>query len=232
MYLIDRAKNGLDRLLQKSNRKTLSPDEFNSAFEYVQNKIVRESFNYMDSIKNMKSFGRSSKIDYDKLNLCKEYVRALSADESLTYDSITETFSFPDDYMFVEAIEYGGRVVEELSPREFAILANVESAPTEVHPIYIEHSDNIEIIPSTIDSGVTMYYYKEITAPNWTYNVINNVAVFNPAAGDFVDTILPDIAYDEIMNGLAEYAGVVLRQPDVVQVFDKTQNESEQLKRS
>ena len=232
MYLIDRAKNGLDRLLQKTNRKTLSPDEYNSAFQYVENKIIRESFNYMDSIKNMKNFGRSGKVDYDKLNLCKEYVRALSADEVLTYDSITETFAFPSDYMFVEAIEYGGRVVEEISPREFAILANVESAPTEVHPIYIEHSDNIEILPTTIDSGVTMYYYKEPEQPTWTYSVINSVPVFNPASGDFVDSILPDIAYDEIMNGLAEYAGVQLKQPDVVQVFNNAGNESEQLKRS
>ena len=90
----------------------------------------------------------------------------------------------------------------------------------------------MEVFPDTITSGVTMYYYKNPDAPKWTYQVVGSVPVFNPAAGDFVDFILPDIAYDEIINELALYLGIQIKQPDVTQIFDKKDNESEQLKRA
>ncbi len=229
MALINDVYEGLKKLFQKSNRGWISPDEFNSAANYAQTKIVRESFDYMDSVRNRQKIGRAGKIDYDKLKLAKETVRKLSSSATLTFDD--PNFDYPSDYMLLENIYFGQRRVEEISPSERNILHNDFVSPSENYPVFLEHGDYIEIIPDTITSGVTMYYYKNFVTPKWTYVTTSSRPIFNQGASDFQDFIVPDLVYDELMVEMAKYLSLELKQPDIAQVMDKEDSKNEQLKR-
>ena len=232
MALIEKVRNTINSLLQKRDRGAISVDEFNDASKYVQGKLVRESFDFLNNIKNNAKIGRVVKVDYDKERFYKDVVRKLISTEVLTYNGTTENFELPSDYSLLEGLYYDGNEVEEVSNSERAILSMPEIEPDEVYPVCFMGSVDIEIIPSSIISGVTMYYYKQANDPKWTYNVVNNKPVFDEDKSDFVDFVLPDSIFDEIIRELSIYVGIETRQPDITQVMAKEETQSEQLKRT
>ena len=223
-YLIDDAYNTLKTLFQKHNRGFLSPDEFNNVARYVQAKIIRESFNYINIIKSKKKIGRVSKNDFDKEKYYKEVVRRLRKRSLLTYSD--PYFTYPTDYSFTEEIFYDGVKVEEIGMQERVILTQPEVYPSELYPLYFDTADGAEILPDTIDSLVTLYYYRDPVEPNWTHQS----KIFDAEDALFQDFELPEAVFDVIIMEMAQYLGIELKQPDIVQVFTRDIAESEQLK--
>ena len=224
-YLIDKAYNTMKTLYQKHNRGFLSPDEINNVFRYVQAKIIREAFNYLNVIKSKKKLGRVSKNDFDKERYYKEVVRTLLKSATLTYSD--PYFTYPDDYSFSGELYYGNIKIEEISQSERVVLAHPEVYPSAVHPIYFDTADGAEVLPDTIVSGVKMYYYRDAADPNWTYT---GDTLFDSSDTLFQDFEIPDSMFDVIIMECAIYLGVELKQLDVVQVFDKEDAKSEQIK--
>ena len=232
MALINKAYNALKNVFQKHNRNFITPDEYIDGCKYVQNKAIRQSFDFLNNIKNNSKVGRVVKVDYDKERFYKDVVRKLLSSETLTYNAVSETFELPSDYSLCQSIYYSGNEVEEISNDERFISNLPEIAVDDVYPIYLIGSTDIEIIPDTIISGVKMYYYRQPNDPKWTYVEVSGKPVFDADQVDFQDFELPDSIYDEIIRELALYFALELKQPDVYSAMDKKENESEQIKRS
>ena len=233
MSLINDTYNTLRNLFQKHDRGFVSVDEFNDGARYVQSKIIRESYDFLNNIKNNKKVGRAGKIDYDKQTYYKEIVRQLLAPaSSLTYNPTTETFEFPEDYSFMQALYYSVYEINEISNDLRIVLRNPDTAPTEIYPFYLLHADNIEIIPDTITSKVTMYYYRNAKNPKYTYEVIGGKTIFNEASPDFQEFDIPESIFDFIIVEMALYFGIQLKMTDVAQIMEKEDSKNEQLKRS
>lgn len=227
-YLIDDAYNTLKTLFQKHNRGFLSPDEYNNVARYVQSKIIRESFNYINIIKSKKKIGRVSKNDFDKERYYKEVVRRLRKRAVLTYSD--PYFDYPDDYSFTEEIFYGAVKVEEIGMSERIILDHPEIYPSTMYPVYFDTADGAEILPDTIESGVTMFYYRDALEPNWTYQGTTGSPLFDAEDDLFQDFELPESVFDVIIMEMAQYLGIQLKQPDVIQVFNSELKDAEQIK--
>lgn len=228
MYLINDIFEALRSYYRKHNRGMVSPDEFNRGAQYVQNKIIRESFNFLDVIKNKKKMGRVNKNDFDKEKLYLEIIRPLRSNEDLTYNGTG--FDYPDDYSFCDTIFYNTREVEELSEQERMFMYVPEALPTENYPVYLEHGTYLEVLPESIESSVKMYYYREQETPQWTYEPFSDSYMFNPSANDFQDFELPRIIFDEILRELILYFSGELKQPDISQLMQSEENKAEQLK--
>lgn len=232
MSLINDIYVELKNLFQKHGRGFLTPDEFSGGAQYVQSKIVREAFDFIDSLKNKSKIGRINKGDYDRLKYYKEVVRGLLADpNTLTYNSTTERFEFPDDYSFTQALYYDNKEVDEIPRDDRIILNNYATSPTEYYPISIYHSVDIEVLPDTIISGVVLYYYREALSPLWTYNIVNSQPLFNQDLSDYQDFELPSSIFDEILVEMAKYFGIELRNPEMAQAFNSEDKRNESLKR-
>ena len=232
MALIDKAYNTLKNLYQKHDRGFFSPDEYNDGCKYVENKLIRESFNFLNNIKNNAKIGRVQKVDYDKERFYRDIVRKLLKSQTLTYDSINEVFELPEDYSLCQSIYYGNDEIDDLSHEDRFILNIPEVAVDETFPVYFMNSDSVEVLPESIVDSVKMYYYRIPTSPKWTYNVVSGKPVFDADKEDFQDFNLPDSIFDEIIVELAEYFGIQLRQPDATQYMSQKKSEGEQLKRA
>jgi hypothetical protein len=236
MALIDKTYNTLKTLYQKMNKGFITPDEFNDACKYVQNKIHREAFEFLNNIKNNANIGRISKNDGDKERMYKDAVRLLVKEATLTYNGTSEAFDLPEDYSLMVGLTYEGgeggiTEVEEMSYSEKFILSNPEVGVDEVYPICFMRSIDVEIIPETITSNVKMSYYREAKYPKWTYNKVDGKPVFDGDKSDFQDFELPDNLFDEILREMAIYLGVQMHQPNVTQVMSQEEDKSEQFKR-
>jgi hypothetical protein len=194
---------------------------------YVQTKLHREALDYLDSIKNRQKIGRAGKVDYDKLKFSNEIVRLLNANTTLSFSD--PYFDFPSDYMLCQEVFFGSVAIDEIQASEKRVLNSLE--PSELYPVYLEHSTGVEVIPDTIETDVTMYYYKNVEDPKWTYTEVSGNPLFNEDASDFVDFSLPESIFDEIVVELALYFGIQLKQPDITQVFTRVDGQNEQLKR-
>ena len=229
MYIINEIREALRNYLSKINRNMLSVDEFNSACQYVNSKIIRESLNYIDKIKSGKKRGNYGKTVYNRENMYKEVAKNLLKDAILTYNGTN--FDYPNDYSMVRALYTStGREIEQLEAEERFVIVHEDTLPTENYPVYLEHGDYVEVLPDTITSGVTMYYYKQSPLPNWTYTVVGTDVLFNPSASDFVDFSLPESVYDEILREMLLYVSGELKQPDIAQLMQSEEQKSEQLK--
>ena len=230
MSLINKTYNAIRNLFQKHNRGMVTPDEFNDACKYVQNKIVRETLDYENYIKLGSRTGRYGRIDINKVSFYKEVRRVLLSSSNLSYDFGIKGFKYPENYSFLQALFYKDEEVEEISSNERMILKHPEISPSEIFPVFFMHADNIEIIPDSITSGVEMYYYRNVVDPKYTYRKINGNYVFDESASDYRDFDLPDNVYDLIFVELAFYLGIQLKMPDVVQAVDAEDKENEQNK--
>lgn len=231
MALIDKVKNTLESLFQKMNRGMFTPDEYNDAVKFVQNKIIREALDFLNHIRNQEKIGRVVKIDYDKQRFYREVTRRLLSEGDLAYNGTTERFEIPEDYSFMQAIFFEEKEIEEVSYNERFILNNPLVASDEEFPVCFMGSDDIEVIPDSITSDVKMYYYRDAKDPKWTYQTISGKAVFDADAEDYQDFELPEAIFDEIVRECASWFGVQVKQPDIAKVSEKSETSSEQLKR-
>ena len=228
MYLINDLLESLRSFFQKHNRGFITGEEYNRAINFVQSQIIREAFNGLNIIKNKKKIGRVNSNDCDKEKFYKEVIRPFLANQELVYNG--DGFDYPDDYSLCESIFYNDREVEQLNDNERMFIHLEETLPTENYPVYLDHSNEIEVLPDTIEDSVVMYYYRQPKTPKWTYTVVSGEALFNPSAPDFQDVELPYSIFDEILRKLELYFSGQLKQPDVAQSRQYEENRSEQLK--
>ena len=138
-------------------------------------------------------------------------------------------------YSYGQKISKSKRIViEELDKKNGRyVLANKLTSPTEQFPVYERRGSKIFAFPDTvgIDSGglnseVAIYYQRKPIDPKWTYLVASGQSVFNPSDASFQDFELPEYFFDRIVVEIALFAGVHLKEQQVVQVMNQEQADS------
>jgi hypothetical protein len=79
------------------------------------------------------------------------------------------------------------------------------------------NGQTITVYPTTITSGVSSQYLRLPKDPKWTYvNIVAGEPVFDQSAGDYQDFELPYQDEPSLVNKILEYAGMSIREPEVV----------------
>jgi hypothetical protein len=111
--------------------------------------------------------------------------------------------------------------------------------PTRSNPVYVRTSANsIELhpTPSPIVDQIKHSYVKTPTDPYWGYVVVpnssggNEYPLYNAASSNNFE--LHESEEDTLVNKILEYAGVIMKQPDVVQYANGKNNEEFQKENS
>jgi len=77
--------------------------------------------------------------------------------------------------------------------------------------------NQIAVYPDTITNNINIYYVRYPQDPKWTYTVVNGSPLFNQSANDYQDFELAISDFPKLVLKICEYAGVNIRESEVVQ---------------
>jgi hypothetical protein len=99
------------------------------------------------------------------------------------------------------------------------------------YPVYTLDAQGIKVYPPQILSNVIVDYLRYPKDPKWTYtSLANGEALFNQGASDYQDFELPQAYETDLIIKICQYAGVSIREAEVVQAAKSDEVQSKQEK--
>jgi hypothetical protein len=217
--MINDVRNTVLSIISKDNRGFITPFEFNLFAKQAQLEIFGQYvFNYSNAIN--KQNGRMHGEGYTDIpKNIGEVIDIFSAFTATTYNIGTSKFNFPSDYYFLEKLIYNNSTeIEKVSHRKILYLVNSNlTSPTTKYPVYTMDESGLLVYPTTITSNVTIQYLRYPKDPNWTYNqTLGGDPLFNPSDQNYQDFELPLDDFANLVIKILEYAGISIREQDVV----------------
>lgn len=152
-------------------------------------------------------------------------------DASLTL-SAGSTFNIPSDHYFTLTLDYNSSTVEveEVNHVKIKYLnQSTLSAPSTTYPAYVKSSAGFTVYPTTITSDVTATYVRVPLDPQWTYQTTTSgEALFDQSSVSYQDFELPTSDEPALVAKICQYAGMSIREIDVVK-FSDSQEQKENI---
>ncbi len=98
----------------------------------------------------------------------------------------------------------------------YHLLSSKLTAPTTTYPIYVYERQKLFVYPQSIQSGVQATYIRKPIDPVWNFTLSGNAYVYNPDTS--LNFELHDSEQTEIVLKVLLYAGVVVKDPTIIQV--------------
>lgn len=235
--MINTIRNTVLSIVSKDNRGYITPEEFNLFAKQAQLDIFT-GYMYDYSVAIAKQNSRLHGMGYsDVPELLHEILDRFVVDDILVYNGTSEKFIAPGDnpaqpeepkaYKIVK-LTYNDLVdLEKVSKSKIRYLLNSALiAPTTDYPVYVldEHGTSgdtgIQVYPTTITSNVTITYIRYPRDPKWTYSTLTGgEPVFNASQSDYQDFELPELEAPRLVTLICKYAGVSIREAEVVQLM-------------
>ena len=224
--MINDVRNTVLSIISKDNRGFITPFEFNLFAKQAQLEIFGQYvYNYSNAInkQNARMHGEGY-TDIPK-NI-GEVIDTFSVFTSATYNIATSKFNFPVDpstgienYFFLEKLVYNNSTeIEKVSHRKILNLVNSNlTSPTTKYPVYTMDQNGLLVYPTTITSNVTIQYIRYPKDPVWTYQeTLSGDPFFNPSDPNYQDFELPLDDFANLVIKILEYAGISIREQEVV----------------
>lgn len=215
-------------ILNKEQRGYMTPEEFNKIATQVQKEIFEKYFEDLNQVirapqTDLEYANRFSNLD-EKMQIFKK-------DGVGTYAAgPPAAFSLPTDLYLLGSATY-----EETTPSRLPVelqrvsrfdFFNLRKSPlltpTESFPIYLFEGNKLRVYPNSIDQKasagnavVGIQYIKKPTDVVWGYTV-GNLGQFINAPGTTVDFELHTSEFTEIVLAILVYAGIIIRDPQIV----------------
>ena len=241
--MIDSVRATVLAVLNKNNYGYISPSDFNLYAKQAQLDIYEDYFydyNYQINKENARQSGTGMA---DIKKSLAEVIEFFSVTADLTHISLN-TFTVPttattgSDYYLINKVLFNNGVklkeMEKVTHSKITMLNNsLLTAPNETFPAYTLEGNVITSYPSTIDANgeVKCQYFRYPKDPKWTYvAVTSGEPVFNSTAADYQDFELPLSDEPNLVVKILEYAGISIRETEVVQFAkgEETQNIQEE----
>tara|TARA_B100000424_G_scaffold264503_1_gene253000 strand:- start:108 stop:863 length:756 start_codon:yes stop_codon:yes gene_type:complete len=226
-------------ILNKEQRGYMPPAEFNKIATHVQREIFESYFQY----ENKQYRVPSNDSEYsDRYKNVDEKISELKKLSSGLTKNAGGYFEQPTDLYKIGTVIYlrpGRNDVEAQRVQENELLninASPLTKPTLNHPIYTYRENKIFVQPTSIDTGeVSVSYLKKPSDIVWSYYIDDatggylwdgNGVPVNPHTGPFpasgsVDFELHQIEQTEVIIKILAYAGVIIRDPQIIQVANQ-----------
>jgi hypothetical protein len=242
--MINSVRNTVMSILNKNNYGYLSPSDFNLFAKQAQMDIFTDYFHQLNYQINKEN---ARLVATGLTDISKQYKESIERfivpPVALTYVS-DNIFTAPSqittgsDYFNILNIYCYDTTVtpkrflgeaDKAAPNEIMLLENslMQSAST-VFPLYVLKDDSIHIYPLSLGvaGAVECQYIRYPKDPKWTYVTITNGSpVFDQSQLDYQDFELPLDDEVELVIKICQYAGVMIREPEVYQ-FAKTEEVS------
>jgi hypothetical protein len=224
--MINEVRNTVLSILAKDNRGYITPFEFNLFAKQAQLDVF-ERYIYLYSNAIIKQNQRAHGEGYaDVPKKISEVIDTFYKVISLTYDA--PYFEVPSDSYFVQKLVLNNKEIEKVSQQKILyLLASNLTAPSVSYPVYtLMDNDgtttsraNFMVYPNTITANVDAHYLRYPKEPKWTYVALgpnDSDPLFNPSAVDYQDFELPMSDFSDLVVKILQYAGVSIREQEVI----------------
>lgn len=229
--MIDSVRNTVLSIISKDNRGYVTPMEFNLFAKQAQMEIFDALMSRYSMAVNAQN-ARSYNAGYTDIpKKISEAIDVFSTYGVLTFNGVSQRFDVPSNCYYLDKVLYNNTTeVEKVSHSKIHnLLASNIAAPSVSYPVYTMDgntttSTRIQLYPSILNSStqsgfITAQYIRYPEDPNWTYNSLSNgEPVFNPSTTlGYQDFELPESYEADLVLKILQYAGVSIRETEVVQ---------------
>lgn len=227
--------------LSKSNKGYLGVEEFNLFCTMAQIDIFENLFfEYNNSINKQNK--RLTGTDYadlpknirEQIDIFSTYTTSVN----FTYDISSNTWSYlGSDLYRVENLSLINSIgkkrdIQEVNKRKLNRMINsTHTAPTLTFPVYEKIDTRFRVYPTVpIGASVEMLYIRKPKDPKWTYTTILGNPAYNGTASDLQDIELHPSLFATFMVKILGYAGITLREEQIVAVANSEEVKNFQIK--
>ena len=201
-------------ILNKEQRGYMTPDEFDKIGQQVQLEIFEKYFEDLNQIVR----APQTDADYaDRLSYLEEKLSVfekLDVDQSVTSGTISLTNL---NVHRLNTVTYNNIELQKLGRKEYYNIINSPlTKPTKSYPVYLQEGNSLKIQP--VDIGlVDISYISKPSNINWAFIVDPNLDIFVYDDNEATAFDLHSSEQVEVILRILAYAGIVIRDPQIVQ---------------
>ena len=211
-------------ILNKEQRGYMTPEEFNKTATQVQLEIFEKYFEDLNQLNRTRQDGSdySDRLAYldQKISIFKVTGQSTQAEgeEAQTNPRVEQ---LPENLHVLGSVTSNGIEVQRVSKNEYYNLAKSDlTTPNINFPVYVLQGSQIRAYGTT--DRLEIDYIKKPVNPQWNYRLgnINQFLYNGPGAADNPSVFFELHASEqtEIILKILIYAGVIVKDPGVVQV--------------
>jgi len=127
---------------------------------------------------------------------------------------------FDDNFYKLGSVIYNNSVEAEEVSQSYFLKANISplTQPTTSFPLYIYEKGRIFIKPTSITSNISATYVRKPISPKWDFTVDSTTQAYVYNYNTSVNFELDSIEQTALIMRILLYAGVIIKDPQVVQV--------------
>jgi hypothetical protein len=208
-------------ILNKEQRGYMTPDEFNKIGQQVQLEIFEKYFEDLNQIVR----APQTDADYaDRLSYLEEKLSVfekLAVEKSVTSGTISLTNL---NVHRLNTVTYNNIELQKVGRKEYYnIIKSPLTKPTESHPIYLQEGNSLKIEPAgntDVTKNVDKVDISYISKPSnikWGFDIDESLGIFVYDDGNKTDFDLHSSEQTEVILRILAYAGIVIRDPQIVQ---------------
>ena len=221
MISVDKVYQKVLAILNKDNRGYMTPQEYNLLANQAQLEIFEQYFY------DLNQYNRRGEINNEYGNIVKNIKEKIDLFKIENYNLAISSgkYTLPSNLYRLGTVQYNNNEVEAISTNEYIYINKSPlTKPTITYPVYVREGTVIAVYPSDITSTIQCSYIKKPLEVNWTYFEVNGTALYNSAAADHQNYELHPSEETTLVNKILTYAGLVIKQADVIQVADAKEN--------
>ncbi len=214
-------------ILNKEQRGYMTPTEFNTIATQVQLEIFEKYFDDLNQQLRVPQADadyadRQENID-EKIAIFKTFGNAnyVTANASLSYftlpnsDAYSEFVSF---YRMGNVLYDNEKIVQRLDRHDFYYANRSKlTKPSTLNPAYLYENQKLFVKPETITSNIQVDYVRKPKNVVWAFTVGNlGQYISNPTSSQNFE--IHESEQTEVVLKVLLYAGIVIRDPQIIQV--------------
>ncbi len=198
-------------ILNKEQRGYMTPDEFNKIGQQVQLEIFEKYFEDLNQIV------RAPQTDADYADRLPYLEEKLSVFESTATFNVSNGAATLSGVHRLNTVTYNNIELQKVGRKEYYnIIKSPLTKPTESHPIYLQEGNSLKIEPTTIGTINTSFIKNPLPIKwNFTFNDNLNIYVFTIIGSTNFE--LHSSEQTEVILRILAYAGIIIRDPQIVQ---------------
>tara|TARA_B110000114_G_scaffold175610_1_gene205339 strand:- start:6268 stop:6957 length:690 start_codon:yes stop_codon:yes gene_type:complete len=201
-------------ILNKEQRGYMTPDEFNKTGQQVQLEIFEKYF------EDLNQLIRSPQTESDYADRVTYLEEKISVFETVDTISVSSGIANLANVHRLNTVAYNGVELQSVGRKEYYnITRSPLTAPTTTYPIYLQEGSALKIEPAALIANVEISYLTTPAAPVWGFTVDSNLQIFvyNPAGSVSTNFGLHISEQTEVILRILAYAGIIIRDPQIVQ---------------
>jgi hypothetical protein len=198
-------------ILNKEQRGYMTPDEFNKIGQQVQLEIFEKYFEDLNQIVR----APQTDADYaDRLSYLEEKLSVFENTGTFNVSNGTATLS---NVHRLNTVTYNNIELQKVGRKEYYNIINSPlTKPTKSYPVYLQEGNSLKIQP--VDIGlVDISYISKPSNINWAFIVDPNLDIFVYDDNEATAFDLHSSEQVEVILRILAYAGIVIRDPQIVQ---------------